>query len=249
MGTWAVWPRDSEPVASRHPDEKSLTTSHRLPVRLEADWQIEDAGIVPRARIALRTVLVLSSVEVQVSLRTRGGAAARTARNTLWRVNLFPGETRARRAERRLPGTASSGRLGMRVTDATGLPLAPEWWVGVGEGAVHRAELSFTVPVSVTACLLPSAGRAPGRHRLAVQGEIEFTHGVTLELTTSTSGLPARGAAAMKLPLAAPGTSVLGREHALEDGCPAEAWVSAGFVDGRGNEFSDRRLLGRYTLP
>lgn len=249
MNGWVSSPRGSEPVATGS-SEQGVATSYRMPVRLEANWQVAETRGVPGVRVTLRTELVLSAVEVRMSLRTPGSAPGAASVDVTRRISLFPLGTRVTRHERRVLPLAGGSRQSIRVIDHDGQPLTDECAIGPGD-VMRQADLSFSTPVEVFAWVAPGPGPRPGTRHLAVRGELTFARGLSLEVS-SRPGSPAspRGRTTpARIQLVGPGTTLHAREHTLEEGCPAEAWVFAGFVDEWGHELSDRCLLGRYVLP
>ena len=242
MGGWISLP-GYEAAGTGNWEEKGMATSYRMPVRLEVQGQIAETRGVPGARAALRTELALSAVEVRVSIRTPGLTAGTTPEDDIRRVSLFPLGTRVTRYERRVLPIADGQRM-LRVTDDLDRPLAADCEFGPG-GVARKIDITFTTPVEVYAWVSPGVGGKPGSPRLAVRGELTFARGVTLSLSTRSASSPSP----VRLPLLGPGTTLHARERRLDSGCPAEAWVFAGFVDEWGHELSDRCLLGRYLLP
>ncbi len=221
-----------------------------MPVRLEAHWQVAETRGVPGVRVTLRTELVLSVVEVRMSLRTPGSTPGAASEDVTRRISLFPPGTRVTRHERRVLPLPGGSRRSIRVIDDDGQPLTDECAIGPGD-VMRQADLSFSTPVEVFAWVAPSPGPRPGSRKLAVRGEVTFARGVSLQISShAASPLSAHDAVApARMQLLGPGTTLHAREHMLEEGCPAEAWVFAGFVDEWGHELSDRCLLGRYVLP
>ena len=96
MNGWVSLPRGSE-LAATGSSEQGVATSYRMPVRLEANWQVAETRGVPGVRVTLRTELVLSAVEVRMSLRTPGTTPGAASEDVNRRISLFPLGTRVTR--------------------------------------------------------------------------------------------------------------------------------------------------------
>src|SRR5258707_15212164 len=99
MNGWVSLPRGSEQVATGS-SEQGVATRYRMPVRLEAHWQVAETRGVPGVRVTLRTELVLSGVEVRMSLRTPGSTPGAASEDVTPRISLFPPRTPLTRPER-----------------------------------------------------------------------------------------------------------------------------------------------------
>ncbi len=244
MNRWWNLHRGSGSLAAK--SELEVTSSYRMPVRLEATWQFTQSRGVLGATVAVHAELVLSAVEGWMSLGMRS-ATERPAEGTSWRICVVPLGARIARDDRRACSLPANRRLSLCVTDDDGRPLTTDSTVSSGDSGTHHADWSFSTPVDTFAWISP--GHAPGtaRPRLQVSGELVFSRGVSLQLSPGSE--PGANRLPVRVRLVGPGTSLRARERTLEEGCPAEAWVTAGFVDEWGHELSDRSLLGRYALP
>ena len=132
--------------------------------------------------------------------------------------------------------------------DDSGRPLTTDCPVGPTDGGTRHANLTFTTPVDVYAWVAPSVG---AHAQLAVRGELSFKRGISLQFIAHAGGgvSPPPATSPTQVRLVGPGATLFSVERKLDEGCPAEAWVTAGFVDEWGHELSDRCLLGRYSLP
>src|SRR5882762_3563540 len=102
MSGWVSLPWGSDPAATGTLDEQGVATSCSIPVRLEVEWRVSEVQGLAGVRLALRAELVLSAVEVCVSMRAPGSGSEKAAADEVCRVGLFPLGMRVPRNEQRV---------------------------------------------------------------------------------------------------------------------------------------------------
>src|SRR5260221_4398567 len=233
MRGWLSLRWRSDPAATGTLDEKAMAAICSIPVRLEVEWRVSEVQGLAGVRLALRAELVLSAVEVCVSMRAPGSGAERApaddvrnnVRDNVRKVGLFPLGMRVPRNEQRVFAPIPRGHGYLRAIDDRGRPLSGNCELGPC-GATRRTDMSFRTEVDVRAWVAPRISAVPGRHEFIVRGELTFVRGVSLALKAR----PDNGGGTAVI-VVGPGTTLQAHERRLEGDGAAEAWVFAGFVD------------------